>query len=111
MPMSLELPIDIRRFVDAADGWIGLGDPQSANEELEQIPPEWKAHPKVLIRRERIYAEFKRWESCREISDSVVALTPGLAEGWINRSFALHEIRRTSEAFDLLGPAADKFPK
>ncbi len=30
---------------------------------------------------------------------------------WINRSYALHELNRTQEAFDALLPAVKKFPK
>jgi hypothetical protein len=30
---------------------------------------------------------------------------------WINRSYALHEIKRTEEALNALLPAAKKFPK
>ena len=30
--------------------------------------------------------------------------------GWLHRSFALHELKRTQEAFDLLLPAAKTFP-
>jgi len=109
--MTLKLPLDICRQIDAADGWLELGVPLSANEELEQVPSEWKAHPEVLLRRVWVYAEFKKWEECREISNSIVNVDPSIPEGWINRSFALHEMKRTNEAFDFLLPAAEKFPK
>ena len=32
------------------------------------------------------------------------------AAGWIQRSFSLHELKRTQEAFDNLLPVAQKFP-
>jgi ABC-type phosphate/phosphonate transport system ATPase subunit len=34
--------------LEAAAGWIQLGDYDSANEELENIRAEWRAHPDVL---------------------------------------------------------------
>ena len=33
---------------EAAAGWIQLGDYDSANDELEKIRAEWRAHPDVL---------------------------------------------------------------
>jgi tetratricopeptide (TPR) repeat protein len=40
----------------------------------------------------------------------MVALMPGEPVGWINRSYALHQLKRTREALDTLLPAAAKFP-
>ena len=34
--------------LEAAAGWIQLGDYDSANDELEKIRAEWRAHPDVL---------------------------------------------------------------
>jgi hypothetical protein len=43
-----ELPPQNQRFLNAADGWLGLGDYLSANEGLENITPELRAQPNVL---------------------------------------------------------------
>ena len=37
-------------------------------------------------------------------------LLPGNAEGWLHRSVALHELKRTREARDQLLPAVPLFP-
>ena len=42
---------------------------------------------------------------------AIINLAPDRADGWIHRSFALHDLQRTQEAFDQLLPVADKFPK
>jgi hypothetical protein len=36
------------RYFDAAQGWLALGDWLSANDELENITPLFRAHPEVL---------------------------------------------------------------
>jgi hypothetical protein len=36
---------------------------------------------------------------------------PKIARGWRGRSFALHELKRTQAAHDLLLPAAERFPE
>jgi hypothetical protein len=35
--------------LDAASGWLGLGDVVSANDELKQISPAMREHPAVLL--------------------------------------------------------------
>jgi tetratricopeptide (TPR) repeat protein len=95
----------------AAQGWLELGSPIEANEELEQIAPQLRAHPDVLEIRWQIYAKEKKWEACVDVAAAIVQLDPKRPEAWIHRSFALHELKRTKEAFDLLLPAADQFPR
>jgi tetratricopeptide (TPR) repeat protein len=99
-----------QRFLNAAEGWLGLGDYLAANEELEQIAPEFRADPRVLEVRLQIYWAAKKWEACVEIAGALVRLKPDREYGWIGRSFALHELKRTEEAYDLLLPAKDEFP-
>lgn len=97
--------------LDAACGWLGLGDFMSANDELEKISAPLRAHPVVLVTRCEIYAKAKNWDAVTIIADTLVKMMPEESSGWIQRSFAMHEFKRTQEAFDLLLPVADKFPK
>jgi len=100
-----------RVHLNAAEGWFGLGDLVSASDELEKITPAFRAHPAVLLMRCKIYQAAKKWGYLIEISQTLIEQLPKLAEAWIHRSYALHESNRTREAFDLLLPAAKKFPK
>src|SRR5208282_6199493 len=102
-----ELSLQDQRFLDAAEGWLGLGDHLAANEELEQITPGLRAAPKVLEVRLQIHWAAKQWEACVEIAGALVNLKPDNDYGWIGRSFALHELKRTQEAYDLLLAAED----
>jgi hypothetical protein len=40
--------------LQAAEGWFELGDLVSANNELDEISPEERAHPAVLVMRHEI---------------------------------------------------------
>ena len=100
-----------RVHLNAAEGWFGLGDLVSASDELEKITPAFRAHPAVLLMRCKIYQAAKKWGYLIEISQTLIEQLPKLAEAWIHRSYALHELHQTREAFDLLLPAAKKFPK
>ncbi len=105
------LPHSEQHHLDAAEGWLELGNHLEANEELEKIEASLRVHPDVLEVRWQIYAKAKKWEMCVEIGHSAWLITaPARPDSWIHRSYALHELKRTQEASDLLLPAADLFP-
>ena len=97
--------------LSAAEGWLELGDPDEALAELEKITPSMCGHIHVLSLRWLVFARLKQWTVCVEIGNSMVAAAPKLQFGWIQRSFALHELKKTKEARDLLLPVVEKFPK
>jgi len=96
--------------LEAAEGWIELGNFSEASEELAKISPEFHAHSAVLALRIMLYGKQKQWEPCIPIAESLIAIDPNCPSSWISRSFALHELKRTQEAFDLLLQATDRFP-
>jgi hypothetical protein len=57
---SLEPP-DLHHLI-AADGWLGLGNWQEAQSEIEKITPELRLHPDVQEVRWQIQAKAKNWE-------------------------------------------------
>jgi len=95
----------------AAQGWLELGNHLEANAELEKIAARRRAHPDVLETRWGIYAQAKDWRACCDIAAGVIKTAPERASGWIHRSFALHELKRTQEAWDNLFAVAERFPK
>jgi tetratricopeptide (TPR) repeat protein len=96
--------------LQAAQGWLELGNYIEADEELEKITPQFRTHPDVEEVRWHLCAQAKRWEACVNITDATIKLDPKRSEAWIHRSFALHELRRTQDAFDQLLTAAEQFP-
>ncbi len=97
--------------LNAASGWLGLGDLVSANDELKQISPGMREHPAVLLAQCEILFAAKQWASLLAMTGTLLQQLPELDFIWINRSYALHELNQTQEAFDALLPAAQKFPK
>jgi tetratricopeptide (TPR) repeat protein len=98
------------RHLEAAEGWLGLGDVAEAKLELDAIPVQKHSHPTVLQVRYLICARERQWEVCVDLAGSMVTLEPAVPFGWIQRSYALHELKRTREALDQLLPAAKRFP-
>ena len=96
--------------LQAAQGWLELGNPVEANEELERITPGLRVHPDVLEVRWQIYAEAKKWDACLHVSDAIIQLAPDRASGWICKSIALYRMKRCQEAWSTLVPVAGRFP-
>lgn len=97
--------------LNAAQGWLELGNLVEARSELDSIPAEWQSHPDVLGLRWDLLAYEKNWKAALELAERLVAQVPERCSGWIHRSFSLHELKRTQEALDKLQPALAKFPK
>jgi predicted Zn-dependent protease len=107
----MELNHHDRHHIEAAQGWLELGLPHDALGELENVSPAKRKHPAFLTVQWSICSEMQHWETCVEIAATLVTLEPGNVVAWINRSYALHELKRTHEAHDLLLPAFEKFPE
>jgi tetratricopeptide (TPR) repeat protein len=106
---NLKHPDDLH--LEAAQGWLELGNHIEANEELEKISPEMRVHPDVLNLRWHVYSKAQKWEACVDIASALIELAPECSLGWIHRSFSLHNLKRTQEAFDNLLPVANEFPR
>lgn len=95
----------------AAEGWLELGNYREALAELDLITLAEQSRLEVLSLRWNITAQLKQWEDCVAIAGTILERAPKQVFGWIHRSFALHELKRTREARDLLLPALKRFPK
>ncbi len=99
-----------RKYLEAAQGWLGLGDHAEAKAELDRIAPQLRTHPEVLKVRWEICAAEGEWEPALEIAATLIQTQPEDPLGWIHRSYALHELKRTTEARDNLLRVVDQFP-
>ena len=95
--------------LNAAHGWLELGNYQEAFNELEEIEPEWRIHPDVLEARWLLYEMAEKWRVCIEISNTLGKMKPDDLSCLIRRSYVLHKLDRTQEAYDGLKPALDTF--
>jgi tetratricopeptide (TPR) repeat protein len=98
-------------YLNAAQGWLELGNCIEAAAELERITPALREHPAVLEVRWQICVKSRCWADALSIAEILCRQTPESPFGWIHRSYCLHELKRTKEAWEALLPQADKFPK
>jgi predicted Zn-dependent protease len=99
--------------LNAAQGWLGLGDLASANDELEQMTPKFRNHPAVLTVRYEIYSMGKQWDEATEIAKALTQFLPDDPASWICLAYATR--RKTDggipQAKGILTEARGKFPK
>ncbi len=98
-------------YLSAAEGWLMLDAPYEARRELRRISPENRRHIEVMELRWRIYAAVHKWRACLSLAQFLLDQEPESPFGWVHRSFALHEMGRTEEAWQQLLPAARQFPR
>ena len=103
----IELGFPDRHHLSAARGWAELGCADEAGRELAKVAT--ANHPEVLEVRWQILAGERRWAEALDVAEALVATAPECAAGWIDQSYALHEMQRTAEAWERLQPAAAKF--
>lgn len=97
--------------LQAAQGWLELGDWESANEELEEIQPQLRAHPEVLKVRIQVYVEAEQWDHVVEITQTLASELPRDSFGHVHLAEALHKLGQTEEAWRTLVRVAHRFPK
>jgi predicted Zn-dependent protease len=109
--MKLErLPPPDSFHVQAAEGWLELGNPPEARSELNCISVALKDHPDALELAWKIFAAENAWEQAVEAAAALARVMPEHASGWIHWAYSLHELKRTRKAQEVLQPMADNFP-
>lgn len=108
-------PLDVQDTfrLQAAEGWLGLGDIESATNELKEVSPAEYKHPAVLSVRYQIHAQAKQWDEAVAVANELMKLLPEAPFAWINLAYATR--RKTGgsipEAKEILLSAEPKFPK
>lgn len=95
--------------LSAAQGWLELGNYLEAGRELARISPPLDQHPDVLEIQYELYAHEKRWQECADTALATMRADPDRQSAWIHYSFALHELKRTKQAYNNLLTVSQKF--
>jgi hypothetical protein len=105
------LPPPNAHYLEAAVGWLELGNPREALAELAQIAPEFLDHPQVLEVKWQVFARCESWDKSLPIAQAFCHVAPGLPQGWLHQAVSLYRLNRTQDAWNLLLPMAKKFPR
>lgn len=109
-PKIPSLSLTDSRQVGAALGWLELGNPKEARAELEELSPESLTHPEVLRAEYLVCEALLDWHAAIEVASNICQLFPKSVYGWNQLAYALHQVKRTAEAYELLLPVCSDFP-
>jgi tetratricopeptide (TPR) repeat protein len=96
-------------ILDAAGGWLMLGNAAEAKLELEKISAKAARSPEALMLAWDIQAQAHDWQAAVKTGQSLIQQAPESPEGYIKLAYALHELKRTREAWDTLAPVGERF--
>jgi predicted Zn-dependent protease len=107
------LEVPDAHYLNAAEGWLGLGNPGEARRELDQIRPNHQLHPAVLDMRWQICAKEGNWAEALATARTLIRSEPELSSGWVHQAYALRRVPEggIKSAWQALLPAFERFPK
>lgn len=94
--------LETQRALRAADGYLFLGMPKEALEELDAIAREDQPEPTVMLARTRVLLHLRRWREAETLSLEGAQLHPIEEEFTVQRAFALHQLRQGEQAIKVL---------
>ena len=99
-----------RWHLNAAEGWLGLGNFQEARGELKRISAAFSDHPDVLEVRFLMNAVLRRWDPALNIARVLTRVAPERLTGWVATANALHGLNQTQRAMNTLVSVSNRFP-
>jgi predicted Zn-dependent protease len=97
-------------FLNAASGWMALGNLNEARTEIRGVSLLGRLHPEVFVTHWTICARAGRWIEAHELAVTYTKVAPQQPTGWICLSYALYSLKRRLEAWLILVPQCAAFP-
>ena len=69
---------EVRRAIDAAEGWLALGAPQAAHEEFASLEASCQKHPAVLHQRARVLVVLGRLNEAKAVIHRLARIAPDM---------------------------------
>ena len=99
--------------LSCAIGWLELGSPGDALDDLELVTAALREHPDVLEVRWQIYARMANWDLALATARQLLTQAPERASGWIHQAYSLRRAQGggLDSAWSALKQALARFPK
>lgn len=98
-----------RFHVEAAKGWLELGNLVEAERELQGLRAPNDAHPEALQVQWRILATQKDWKGCLRVARRLRRVDRTHQSGWLHEATSLEELGQTTQARRILVRALKRF--
>ena len=99
------------RHLQAAQGFLDLGLPLDAHEELEEIEPELRHLSEVLAIKVPIFEALEKWELMEVVSKELCIRHPDEPNWLLSLASAIRRGRSLQEGMQVLVQAAMRFPE
>lgn len=109
-PSPDELQI-LWRHLEAAHGYLGLGMPLDAWNELEEIDPKHRTTREALIMRAEVCRALERWELMVEVCHFLARHEPDEVGHALNLAYAVRRHENVEAATAILDEARVRFPQ
>ncbi|MES2922116.1 MAG: hypothetical protein V4819_11245 [Verrucomicrobiota bacterium] len=96
--------------VNAAVGYLSLGLMEDAWNELESLPPEFRAQNAVIELRIEILLKLERWKFARVLAEGQAKRFPENPAWWLQWAAALRRERSIQDARGVLWEAVQRHP-
>jgi len=93
---------ETQRALHATDGYLYLGLPAEALDELDAVPSRELHDAAVMLARVRTLLHLKRWTDAEELSNFGNATHPEEEEFTVQRAFALHQLDKGDQAVEVI---------
>lgn len=111
-PLPPKLPFPDCFHFSAAEGWLALGDPDAANDELDQIRADVRIQAEVLVLRWYVYAKARKWEYALIVAETMALSYPTDPRGWIYMCKTLKFLKQQiQQAYELAQRKLHDFPE
>jgi hypothetical protein len=97
--------LPILKRLNAAGGYLNLGMPQEAWNELEDIDAKEQARPEVLKVRVEVCRALKQWELMAEVSNHLRKIEPDEVGHPLNMAYATRRFKSEVDAAEVLSMA------
>lgn len=97
-------------LITKAEGYLELGLPQEAEDELEKLEGEDRIRKEVWVLRCKIYQATEQWAAMRDVAKHLVSLAPQEAEYWFWAAEATRKAENLDAAEQLLRFALQILP-
>ena len=104
------MPLPDQKILNAAIGWLELGNPVEAHNELEQLPYDQRTNPEVLKLRCRVYRRAERWDCLSMLADSCYRVLPNEPQFLVDWAWAEFKGGSKEKAAVVLMTESGKFP-
>ena len=101
----------LQRHLQAASGYVDLGLPAEALEELNAVESAHKMDLRVMARRVQVYGELKRWQGMKIVAAMLCTGLPDAAQWPVSLAYATRRCESLEAGLAVLQEAVGRFPE